>query len=53
MAVFGGLRALIVALLVHASVAFGRSYLKRWRDLIIVAIAAWLFLIGLSYCASA
>ena len=33
-AVFGGLRALIVALLAHASITFGRSYLKRWRDLI-------------------
>jgi chromate transporter len=40
---FGGLRALIVALLAHASVTFGRLYLKRWRDLIIVAFAAGLF----------
>jgi chromate transporter len=47
-AVFGGLRALIVALIAHASVAFGRSYLKRWRDLIIVAVAAALFWFGLT-----
>jgi len=47
-AVFGGLRALIVALLAHASFSFGRSYLKRWRDLPIVAIAASLFWFGLT-----
>jgi chromate transporter len=47
-AVFDGLRALIVALLAHASFTFGRSYLKRWRDLIIVAIAASLFWFGLT-----
>jgi chromate transporter len=47
-AVFGGLRALIVALLAHAYVTFGRSYLKRWRNIIIVAIAASLFWFGLT-----
>jgi len=47
-AAFGGLRALIVALIAHASVTFGRSYLKRWRDLIIVAFAAALFWFGLT-----
>ena len=47
-AVFGGLRALIVALIAHASVTFGRSYLKRWRDLVIVACAAALFWFGLT-----
>jgi chromate transporter len=45
---FGGLRALIVALIAHASVTFGRSYLKRWRDLLIVALAAILFWLKLS-----
>jgi chromate transporter len=47
-AAFGGLRALIVALIAHASVTFGRSYLKRWQDLIIVACAAALFWFGLT-----
>ena len=47
-AAFGGLHALIVALIAYASISFGRLYLKRWRDLIIVAVAAALFWIGLT-----
>jgi chromate transporter len=47
-AAFGGLRALIVALIAHASITFGRLYLKRWRDLIIVASAAALLWFGLT-----
>ncbi len=47
-AVFSGLRALIVALIAHAALTFGRAYLKRWRDLIIVALAAALFWLGLT-----
>jgi chromate transporter len=47
-AVFGGLRAIVVAVIANASVSFGRSYLKRWRDLIVVAMAAALFWFGLT-----
>lgn len=47
-AAFGGLRALIVALIAHASLTFGHSYLRRWRDLIIVVFAAALFWFGLT-----
>ena len=44
----GGLRALVVALIAHASISCGRLYLKRWPDLIIVAAAAALFWFGLT-----
>ncbi len=45
---FGGLRALVVALVGHAAFTFGRSYLKRWQDFLIVPVAALLFWVGLS-----
>jgi chromate transporter len=45
---FGGLRALIVALVAQACVTFGRSYLKNWRDLVIAGLAAELFWFGLT-----
>ena len=45
---FGGLHALIVALIAHAAFTFGRAYLKKWQDFLIVPVAAVLFWIGLS-----
>ena len=45
---FAGLRALVVALVGHAAFTFGRSYLKKWQDFLIVPIAALLFWVGLS-----
>jgi len=45
---FGTLDALIVALIAHAAFTFGRSYLKKWQDFLIVPVAALLFWVGLS-----
>jgi chromate transporter len=45
---FSGLRAVIVALIAHAAVTFGRAYLKRWQDFLIAPAAAGLFWVGLS-----
>ncbi len=42
-----GLQALIVALIAHAAFTFGRSYLKKWQDIVIAAVAAALFWAGL------
>jgi chromate transporter len=47
-ATLGGLRALIVAVISHAALAFGRSYLKKWQDFLIAPIAAALFWLGAS-----
>jgi chromate transporter len=46
--VFSSLRALIVALIAHASFTFGRSYLKKWQDFLIAALAAAAFWFGFS-----
>jgi len=40
---FSGLRAIIVALVANAAVMFGRTSLKGWRQVLIAAIAAALF----------
>jgi chromate transporter len=45
---FGTLHALIVALIAHAVFTFGRAYLKKWQDFLIVPVAALLFWVGLS-----
>ena len=45
---FGTLDALIVSLIAHAAYTFGRTYLKKWQDFLIVPIAAVLFWVGLS-----
>jgi chromate transporter len=37
---FNGLQAIIVAIVANATVSFGRSYLKKWRDIIIAVAAA-------------
>lgn len=44
---FESLRALIVALMAYGAWSFGRSYLKRWGDFSIAAVAAALFWLGL------
>ena len=46
--IFSGLRALVVALIAHAAVTFGRTYLTKWHDYIVASLAALLFWIGLS-----
>ena len=45
---FGTLDALIVSLIAHAAYTFGKTYLKKWQDFLIVPIAAVLFWVGLS-----
>jgi len=40
---FATLRALVVALVAHAAVTMGRSYLKGWQDVVIVPVAAAMF----------
>lgn len=40
---FATLRALVVALVAHAAVTMGRSYLKGWQDVAIVLVAAAMF----------
>ena len=41
--IFSGLQAVIVAVVANATVSFGRTSLKNWKDLIIALIAAGLF----------
>lgn len=48
LSLFSGLQAIIVAIIANAAVSFGRSYLKLRRDLIIAALAAGMFIIGVS-----
>jgi chromate transporter len=45
---FTSLRALVVALVAHAAVSMGRTYLKGWQDVLIVPVAAALFWMGIS-----
>ena len=45
---FGTLDALIVALIAHAAYTFGRTYLKKRQDFLIVPVAGVLFWVGLS-----
>ncbi|MDD1751980.1 MAG: chromate efflux transporter [Methanotrichaceae archaeon] len=45
---FSGLQAIIVAIVANAAIFFGKSYLKLKRDFIIVAFAAFLFILGVS-----
>lgn len=46
LSLFSGLQAIIVAIIANAAVSFGRSYLKLRRDLIIAALAAGMFILG-------
>jgi chromate transporter len=43
MSAFSGLRAIIVALVANAAVSFGKTSLKRWSQVLIVALAVALF----------
>ena len=45
---FGGLQALIVALIAHAALTFGRTYLRKWQDILLAPVAALLFWLGMS-----
>jgi chromate transporter len=45
---FSGLQAIIMAIVANAAIFFGRSYLKLKRDFLIVALAAFLFIFGMS-----
>jgi chromate transporter len=45
--VFNALHALIVSLMAYGAFTFGKSYLKKWQDVLIAATAAVLFWFGL------
>lgn len=45
---FSGLQAIIVAIIANAAVSFGRNYLKLRRDMAIAALAACMFILGMS-----
>ena len=45
---FNGLQAIIVAVVANATVSFGKSSLKNWKNLINVIIAAGMFGLGMS-----
>jgi chromate transporter len=47
-AIFRGLRVIIVAIIANAAISFGRSSLKKWLHAIIAMIAATLFLFGVT-----
>jgi len=45
---FDGLRVIVVAIVANAAVSFGRSYLKKRRDVLIAAAAAIMFGLGVN-----
>lgn len=45
---FNGLQVVIVAIVANATVSFGTTYLKKWRDIIIAIVAAGLFGLGVN-----
>lgn len=45
---FNGLQAIIVAIVANATVSFGRTYLKKWRDLIIAVITTGMLGFGVN-----
>jgi len=47
-ALFSGFSAIVVAIIANAAVAFGRSYLKLRRDMAIAALAAIMYVLGIS-----
>lgn len=47
-AVFSGLRAIIVAIIANSAITFGRNYLKHGRDIAIAAAAAGAFILGVN-----
>lgn len=46
--VFSGLQTVVVAIVANATVSFGKTSLKGFRDVVIAAIAAGMFAMGLS-----
>lgn len=47
-ATFGGLQAIVVAIVAHAAFTFGRAWLKDWRGIIIALIGATMFGFGIN-----
>jgi chromate transporter len=45
---FNGLQAIIVAIVANATVSFGKTYLKKWGDIIIAIAAASMFGVGVN-----
>jgi len=45
---FGGLQAIVIAIVSNAAISFGRTYFKLWRDLIVAILAAVAFIFGVS-----
>jgi chromate transporter len=45
---FSGLQAIIVAIITNATISFGRTYMKLRRDILIVAFAAGMFILGVN-----
>ena len=43
-----GLRAIIVAIVANATISFGKTTLRNWRDLILACLAAGLFGLGVN-----
>jgi len=43
---FSGLRAIIVAIIANATISFGKSSLKSWRDIVIACVASTMFGLG-------
>jgi len=46
--IFNGLQAVIVAIVGNATLMFGRSYVKSWKDVVIGTAVAAAFLIGIN-----
>jgi chromate transporter len=46
--IFGGLAAIIVAIVAYAAFSFGNSYLKRWQDIAMAAFAAGMLIMEIS-----
>lgn len=45
---FNGLQAIIVAIVANATVSFGRTYLKKWRDMITAVITTGMLGLGVN-----
>jgi chromate transporter len=45
---FSGLEAIVVAIVANATLSFGKAYLKKWSNALIVLVAAILFGLGLN-----
>jgi chromate transporter len=44
--VFGGLQAVVVAIIAHAALTFGKTWIKGWKGALIVSAAAAMFAFG-------